>query len=193
MPSPVCPTSQLFAFSLFCLLSVRTIPFHPLFLTSPFTSLLRSLCPPLGPFIVWRFLFILLPAVTYLPPPRALLPSPDPAISCRIPRAPPGLCPPGAARCAGGSSPPRPVAASPSPAAPGRRARERPAGREGQVARSPPREGAGQRRAGKGRSPRAAPPPRPPPAARLMSRARQECGRVINHPAGSRRSRPNHI
>lgn len=109
MPSPVCPTSQLFAFSLFCLLSVRTIPFHPLFLTSPFTSLLRSLCPPLGPFIVWRFLFILLPAVTYLPPPRALLPSPDPAISCRIPRAPPGLCPPGAARCAGGSSPPRPV------------------------------------------------------------------------------------
>lgn len=35
--------------------------------------------------------------------------------------------------------------------------------------------------------------PRPPPAARLMSRARQECGRVINHPAGSRRSRPNHI
>lgn len=35
--------------------------------------------------------------------------------------------------------------------------------------------------------------PRPPPAARLMSRALQECSRVISHPAGSRRSRPNHI
>lgn len=194
--------SSLF-FSFLYLLTIYTIPFRALLLNFCFLLLPATLLPSCVSLYSFRFRFSLIRTVTDF---STLL-----GLCCpSLPLVPTVLrdsrCPPR------GGSPGSPGRCAFAQAAPGHQSLLRPslprctwrasrgetpgrgddtspvfsltagvAGEKGSARR---------RRAG---SPRAAPLPRPPPAARLMSRARQECGRVINHPAGSRRSRPNHI
>lgn len=151
--------------------------------------------------LVWvGFLCLLVPNVTSSPVPSSASVSVS-ILSSRFQRFRAGFqspalpAPPGAALRSGAGAPGHPC--PPAPASPPHLA-----GRPGTPGRrrEPPGSPGAGRRGGKGHagpvraeSPRRPARPRPPPAARLKSRARQECGRVINHAAGSPRSRPNHI